>query len=221
MRLLALPGLGLGRDAWAPTLRRLGLPSSVLPLPAYGLPAAPADDLRPRALAERVVAELDPTGGPFAVFGHSASCQVAAHVALLAPAAVSSLVLVGPTTDPRSPTWPGLARRWLATASHETPRQVPVLVRDYRRTTLRSMARGMEAARDDRIDATLADVRVPVLVVRGAHDRICPPDWAALLAGRSGPGSRATSLGAGGHMVPLTHGPALAEVVRAFLAGRG
>jgi pimeloyl-ACP methyl ester carboxylesterase len=130
-------------------------------------------------------------------------------------------VLVGPTTDPRSPTWPGLVRRWLATARRESPGQVPVLLRDYRRTTLRSMRRGMEAARHDRVDATLADVRVPVLVARGAHDRICPPDWAALLAGVAGPGSRAVSLGAGAHMVPLTHGPALAEPVRLFLAGRG
>lgn len=220
MRLLALPGLGLGRRAWAPTLGEVGEPSSVLLLPAYGVPASATDDLRPRALAERVAAGL-PSAGPVALLGHSASCQVAAHVALLAPEAVSCLVLVGPTTDPRSPSWPGLGRRWLATARRETPRQVPALIRHYRRTTLRSMARGMEAARHDRIDGTLADVRAPVLVVRGAHDRICPADWAALLAGPSGRGNRAVGLAAGAHMVPLTHGPALAEVVRDFLADRG
>ena len=219
MRLLALPGLGLGRAAWAPTLSELPWPAEVHLLPGYGEPAPAAQDLHPQALARAVVASLSPAER-LVVLGHSASCQVAAHVAALAPDRVAALVLVGPTTDPRAATWPRLARRWLATAGHEDPRQVPVLVRHYSRTTLRAMRRGMEVARDDRVLGALSRASVPALVVRGRHDRICPPDWAALVAGRSGPGSRAVSLPAGGHMVPLTHGPLVAEAVGGFLAGR-
>jgi pimeloyl-ACP methyl ester carboxylesterase len=100
-----------------------------------------------------------------------------------------------------------MVRRWLATARHERPGQVPTLVRQYHRTTLRTMARAMDAARNDRIDQAIAEVHCPALVVRGPHDRICPPDWAASLAPTE-------TLPVGGHMVPLTHGQLVAPLLR-------
>jgi len=124
---------------------------------------------------------------------------------------VVGLVLVGPTTDPRAATWPRLAWRWLATAAHETPRQVPSLVRQYRRTGLRHMLRVMDAARHDRIDHTLGRVRCPVQVIRGRHDRIAPEDWCLGLA-------PSVTLARGGHMVPITDGDLVAGEVRASLA---
>lgn len=216
--LVALPGLGLGADAWRPTLRALRhAPVRVDLLPGYGRPAERGSDLGPRSVATRVVDGLPDDGSRVVVLGHSASCQVAAHVAALAPSRVAALVLVGPTTDPRAGTWPRLARRWLATARHEPPRQVPTLVRLYRRTTLRTMARAMEAARRDSVEDALAASDTTVLVVRGIHDRICPLDWAARVAAAGGPGSGSVTLGAGGHMVPLTHGSLVAEEIAAFL----
>jgi len=103
---------------------------------------------------------------------------------------------------------------------HETPRQVPALIPQYRRTTLRTMLRAIEAARGDSIEDALGRGRPRVLVVRGAHDHFCPEDWAAAVAGCSAVGSRVVTLPVGGHMVPLTHGTAVAEVVRDFLADR-
>ena len=128
-------------------------------------------------------------------------------------------MLVGPTTDPRAATWPGLVRRWLRTAAHERPGQIPLLVRAYARTGLVSMARGMDAARRHRLDRTLAAVTCPVLVVRGRADAICPADWAAALAAAAPQGSVET-LPAGAHMVPVTHPEALAARIAAFVDGR-
>ena len=206
--LLLLPGLGLGPEAWEPTLTSLRAAAafselSVLPLPGYGVPGDVGDDLSPSALARVVGARLA-GAGPTVLAGHSASCQVAAHAAVEQAGTVVGLALVGPTTDPRAGGWPGLARRWLATAPHERPEQVPTLVRQYRRTTLRTMARAMDAARRDDIQQTLADVSCPVVVVRGVHDKICPADWASRLA-------PTVTLPAGGHMVPLTHGDLVAR----------
>jgi pimeloyl-ACP methyl ester carboxylesterase len=206
--LMLLPGLGLGREAWEPTISAAATKAAfsavrVLPLPGYGLPADPGADLAPRALAEVVAARLR-EHGPAVLAGHSASCQVAAHAAALVPELVVGLAMVGPTTDPRAGSWPRLAARWLATAAHERPGQVPSLVRQYHRTTLATMARAMEAARRDPVQATLRAVRCPVVVVRGLHDRICPADWADSLA-------PTVTLPAGGHMVPLTHGRLVAE----------
>src|SRR3954452_1894 len=208
--MVVVPGLGLGPESWWPTTAALPQRLEVRTLPGYGVPAARHADLRPRALATDLLTELQDEDAPLLV-GHSASCQVVAHAAAVNPDHVRGLLLVGPTTDPRSRSWLRLAARWLATAKHEKPGQAPSLVRQYHRTTLLSMSRAMDQARDDRIDATLARVRCPVLVVRGRHDRICPADWAEALA-------PTVTLPRGGHMVPRTHGGLLAPVLADFEA---
>jgi pimeloyl-ACP methyl ester carboxylesterase len=227
-----VPGLGLRAESWAPTVQALHEAGVVDPartttalLRGYGRPALRGDPLTPADLASHL---LDQVGsGPVVLMALSAGCQVAAHAALQAPDRVTALVLVGPTTDPRGDTWPRLVRRWLATARHESPRQVPALVRQYRRTGLRSMARAMDAARSDRIEAVLPLLGCPVLLLRGQHDAIAPPDWLGLLAGGTDPAAsgatphrhRGTVAG-GAHMVPWTHGAAVARLVADFL-GQG
>jgi pimeloyl-ACP methyl ester carboxylesterase len=199
------------------------LSAQVEALPGYGLPADGHEDLRPEVLAERLGAVLDGAGAspgePSVLVGHSASCQVVVHAAGCRPDRVRGLVLIGPTTDPRASTWPRLAARWLATARHEDPRQVPALVKQYHRTGLSSMRRAMDAARHDRIEVALAATSCPVLVVRGLHDRICPPIWSEQVAGAATAGARsdAVTLPRGGHMVPLTRGRLVAEEIREFL----
>ncbi|MFC7490479.1 MULTISPECIES: alpha/beta fold hydrolase [unclassified Knoellia] len=216
--LLALPGLGLGPESWRPTLKHLpGAGAPVRLLPGFGEPAHRRQDLDPRALAENVLAVLPDDVTRVVLLAHSASSQVAAHVAALAPARVVALVLVGPTTDPRTTTWPRLVARWVATAPLETPRQVPTLLRQYARTTLPAMVRGLDAVRKDSIEQTLDRVKAPVLVVRGPRDHICLEDWAASVAAHGGEGSRHVTLSAGAHMVPFTHGRLVADVVREFL----
>ncbi|MGS0684971.1 alpha/beta fold hydrolase [Nakamurella sp. GG22] len=187
-------------------------------LPAFGRRASGRIDPAPERLATLLLGEV-PVGGPVVIIGHSASCQIAAEAAVLAPDRVAGLVLVGPTTDPRATTWSALGGRWLRTAVHERPSQVPLLVGAYARTGPVSMARGMNAARQHRIDRTLADVTCPVLVVRGPHDAICPADWAAELAASTGRGSSETLHG-GAHMVPVTHPDALAASVLDFIDKR-
>lgn len=216
--IVAVPGLGLGVEAWRGVLARWGVgEEAVRLLPGYGLPVEPAGARSPAELA-RVL--CDGLSAPTTLLGHSASCQVVAHAARLRPDLVSRLVLVGPATDPRARSWPGLAALWLRTAVHEDPRQVPLLVRQYRRTTLRSMLATMDVARRDDLAATLSEVGCPVVLVRGAHDRIARRDWLWSLAGvgtgegaGAGGGRQVVELGAGAHMVPLTHPGLLARAL--------
>ena len=217
---VALPGLGLGPESWRPTLELLppGVEVIVHTFPGFGRPAARAFDLAPRALAAGVCHALPRAGGPIVLLAHSASCQVAAHVAARAPDRIAALVLVGPTTDPRAATWPGLVARWLPTALHERPIQAPVLLRQWARTGLPTMVRALDAARRDDLMGTLDDVSAPVLVVRGRHDAICPADWSEAVARHGGDGSGAVTLDAGAHMVPYTHGPVVAALINEVLA---
>jgi pimeloyl-ACP methyl ester carboxylesterase len=172
--------------------------------------------MSPDALARSVV-EVLPDDAPLVLAGHSASCQVVARIAAEAGDRVAGLVLVGPTTDPAARTWPALMRRWLRTARREDPRQVPGLLRQYARTGPVSMARGMNAARDDRLEHTLDGLACPVLVIRGRHDAICDESWARTAADRAPSGSRAVTLPAGAHMVPSTRGALVAAEIAAFL----
>jgi pimeloyl-ACP methyl ester carboxylesterase len=214
---VAVPGLGLSRRTAQRTLDRLPNPGTVVELPAFGLPAPPTATLHPADLAEQLLRRIDkPRLAHPVLLGHSASCQIVAHAAARAPDRVRALILVGPTTDPKAAAWPALAGRWLRTAGWERPWQVPLLLRDYRRTGLRTMARGMNTTQSDRIDHTLVGVRCPVLVIRGRHDRIAPRQWADDLAARPGLGS-AQTLPGGAHMLPLTHPRELAGCISAFL----
>ena len=216
--LVVVPGLGLAAAAVRATLEAIGADAHVVTLPGYGQRAARGERLHPGALAEALVTRLRELAlRPAVLLGHSASCQVVAHAAALAPAAVRGLVLVGPTTDPRARSWPALMRRWCATAGHEPVWQVPLLIRLYSRTGVISMLRVMNAARHDDIEDALAGVGCPVLVLRGLRDRIAPSDWAARCAGTGS----AVTLPSGAHMVPLTQPAAVAAVVTAFLETAG
>jgi pimeloyl-ACP methyl ester carboxylesterase len=216
-RLVAVPGLGLSAAVPRHALDRLPQASTVVEMPGFGRPAPRGAALHPDHLAGLLLARLDELAvGTAVLMGHSASCQIVAAAAARSPERVAGLVLVGPTTDPRASGWPTLAARWLRTAAHERPGQVPQLVHDYTRTGLGGMLRGMDAARHDRIDHALAAVRCPVLVVRGRRDRIAPQDWTEVLAATA-PTGRAQTLAAGGHMVPITHPVALANALTAFL----
>ena len=207
--LRVVPGLGLDERSWLPTLSALSVPaSSVVTLPGFGEPANGVD-LSPALLAQELLARLRPSDC-VVLAGHSAGCQVVAHAARIDPDVVRGLVLVGPTTDPRAGSWWRLAARWLGTAVYEKPTQVPSLAAQYRRTGLRDMWRAMDRARQDRIDATLARVGCPILVVRGPQDRICPENWARSLS------AEAVTLRRGGHMVPWTHGEATATAITRF-----
>lgn len=212
--IVAVPGLGLSGDVPRRFLDLLPWPSTVIELPGFGLPAGRG---APRHAAELARPLLDrlPVGRVVLV-GHSASCQIVVEAAVRAPGRVVALVLIGPTTDPRARTWPRLLGRWLRTAVRERPGQVPQLVREYRRTGLGTMVRGMDTIRRDDIVAGLAGVSVPVLVVRGPRDRICPRVWADEVAAAT-PRGRVTTLAAGAHMVPITRPTELAAAIDAFL----
>jgi pimeloyl-ACP methyl ester carboxylesterase len=208
--LVAVPGLGLGQEAWRPALARLAEAGAVVEaLPGYGLSVARCGARSPAQLAEYLCRHLT---RPVTLLGHSSSCQVVAHAAALRPELVERIVLVAPTTDPRATSWTSLAGRWLRNAAHEDPRQVPALVRQYRHTGLGSMVATMDAARHDDIRTTLAQVRCPVVLVRGRDDRIVPADWLEALAA-AGPDRTVVEIPEGAHMVPLTHPGTFAEHV--------
>ena len=181
----------------------------VVHLPGMGLPG-PVPPLS--TLADRL---LDAAGeGPLVLVGHSQSCQVVA-VAGRDPR-VAAVVLLGPTTDPRLRSAAGLLGRWLGTAWAEPWGQVPRILAQWWHTGPRAMVALWRTAARDRIDHRLRDIQVPVVVVRGTRDRLCPHDWATALAAAA-PQGRLVELPGAAHMTVQTRPDDVAEVLRHLL----
>ncbi|WP_295702788.1 alpha/beta hydrolase [Lapillicoccus sp.] len=204
-----VPGLGLNERSWHKVRSLLNGPSVVEELPSMGEPAPRGTDLFVDAQARRLVKTFT-IGTPLILVGHSASCPVVVQAAAVSPDVVG-LVLVGPVTDPAARTWPRMLAQWLRSAAHEHPAEAAVLLPQYWRTGPAGMLRGMNAIRWFRTDLTLAQQTLPVEVVRGVNDRIATRDWSAHL--RQVSQGTLTSVGAGGHMIPLTHPAAIVAAI--------
>lgn len=203
-------GLGLDDRAWALLRDRLAEPARVITLPSLGRRAGRRADLRTETLAQHLLDQPDVISGPVVLVGWSASCAVVVEAALRSRAVVG-LVLIGPVTDPRTRTWPRMLSQWFRTATHEQLKEIAILAPQYRRTTVTSMVRGIDAMRWYRTDLALSGVRVPVVVVRGERDRIAAGDWSARLVELAQ--GRLVTVRGGAHMVPLTHPDAVAAAV--------
>jgi pimeloyl-ACP methyl ester carboxylesterase len=209
VRVVLVPGLGLDERSSARMRERL--PATVVLLPGMGLAeAVPSLD----ELAARLTGALG--DGPVVLVGHSQSCQVV--VAAAGDSRVAAVVLLGPTTDPRLRSVLGLARQWLRTAAAEPLRQVPLVVAQWWRTGPRAMAALWRNTAPDRTDRRVRDVRVPVVVVRGTRDRLCPHDWAARLAAAA-PQGRLVELPGAAHMTVQTRPDEVAALLREVAGG--
>jgi pimeloyl-ACP methyl ester carboxylesterase len=202
-RLVLVPGLGLDRRSSAALRTRV--PAAVVHLPGMGLAeSAPSVD----ELGARLLGELGE--GPVVLVGHSQSCQAVAAAAR--DARVVGLVLLGPTTDPRLRSVAGLVRQWVRTALQEPVRTMPLVLAQWWRTGPRAMASLWRSAAPDRIERRLDGLAVPVIVVRGTRDRLCPRDWAAQLAATA-PLGRLVELAGAAHLTPQTHPAEIAAVL--------
>jgi pimeloyl-ACP methyl ester carboxylesterase len=200
-----VPGLGLDQRSVARLRRRVR--ADVVRLPGMGRrePVPSTDDLA-RLLAGR----LPP--GPVLLVGHSQSCPVVTAAAAFDERVVG-LVLLGPTTDPPMRRAGVLALRWLRTAVHEPWWQVPLVLAQWLRVGPRAMVALWRRTAPDPIDERLRRVGVPVLVVRGTHDALCPHDWARHLAGCARRG-RLVELPGAAHMTVQTHPDDVVRLLR-------
>jgi len=216
-----LHALPLDGSMWPDEVR--GLAPDVVAPTLYGLGDSVEDWAR---------GVLDLAGsGSLDVVGCSVGGSCAVEVARLAPDRVRSLVLVGakaghrPEPDRRDAAVRLLAEQGLDRAWDElwaplfAPDADPAVVARARRIArhqdVDAVIRGVVAfhGRPDR-EQFLEELDVPVLIVRGEHDRI-PRDPAALAARlRHG---RFTEVVGAGHYVPLERPAALAEVLRVAL----
>jgi pimeloyl-ACP methyl ester carboxylesterase len=123
--------------------------------------------------------------GPVVLIGHSSGTQVAARAAMLAEARgldVVGVVLASPTVAPIARPLPRLLLRWQLDGRHEPPGLTGSHVREWRRAGVRGLVHLVRVHLRDRIEEVVPALRAPVLVLRGAQDRLTTTEWARGLA---------------------------------------
>ncbi|HEU4658278.1 MAG TPA: alpha/beta hydrolase [Capillimicrobium sp.] len=200
-------------------LAAAGLPVVVPDLPGFGHSDRPASAPSPAALADAVVAAARACGHErVALVGNSFGAQVAVEAARRHPDAVARLALLGPTVDPATRPLARLFVRWLRNAPDEHPSSVALMARDLVDIGARRAAAMVREMVADRIEERLPDVACPVLVVRGARDRVASPAWCARVLRLAGGRGEVVELSGGAHMAHYARAIEMAAALRPFLA---
>jgi pimeloyl-ACP methyl ester carboxylesterase len=221
MPCILLHGVAVSHRYLMPTARRLGQRAVYVPdMLGFGLSDKPTTVFDVSQHAEVLATWLDSIGTPpAAVLGNSFGCQVAVELASRRPDLVASLILVGPTTDPRAASMPAQAARLVRTLPGEDWRQAKILRADIRDAGTRRIVTTLSHAVRDHIEAKLAGIRVPTLLVRGARDRIAPQPWLDRAAALT-PFARTLVIEGAAHNAATTAGPELGAAIATFLTGR-
>jgi pimeloyl-ACP methyl ester carboxylesterase len=147
-------------------------------LPGFGGTRSASRTLAVEGHAEALAVALDRLGvARYTIAGQSMGTQIAVEVARMRPERVEAAVLIGPVVDDRRP---GLARQLaalLVDTFGESPRMNAIVLGDYLRG-LPQYRRELTPMLAYPLRERLAELRVPVLVVRGTHDPIARHDWA-------------------------------------------
>lgn len=236
---MLLHGWGAGACVWDELIPELEATFRLhlVDLPGYGAsePGAP----RTLDALAAVVAQACPS--PVAVCGWSLGAQVALEWSLARPAQVSHLVLIAAT--PRfvaGGDWPhGVAaetfvafeRGLVADAAATLARFIALeALDDVKRAAVTralrnaaeaappavTLAGGLDVLRTTDLRARLPEVKQPVLLLHGAHDRVTPPAASAALAALL-PHAQRTVIADAGHAPFLARAADAARLIADFL----
>ena len=209
---------------WSPVLPALarGFRVHVVDLPGFGLMRREGG-LAPPAAATWLQAWMEAAGleRPHLV-GHSLGGYVALLLAASAPAAVGRLALLAPAVLPPGGRIRGYAGPLLRSVRQAPLAFLPVLLRDSVRagpaTVWRAARDLLAGAADDAVDAAVAGVTAPVLLVWGSRDALVPLATGQRLRAAL-PRARLLVLDGAGH-VPMYERPHdLSAALVAFLRG--
>ncbi|WP_223359674.1 alpha/beta fold hydrolase [Leifsonia sp. ZF2019] len=176
---LLVHGIGMGRKVFDGLVELLARHGRVVAIdqPGYGSAPEPARTLTMERTADLVAAFVRASGlGPVVLIGHSMGTQVATEVAVRHPTLVEQLVLVAPTVDRRARRLAPQLVRMARDLAVENPIVLYKGAREYLRAgpNLRGKLRAMLSHRPELAYPRIA---APTLVLRGADDQVCPPEW--------------------------------------------
>jgi pimeloyl-ACP methyl ester carboxylesterase len=218
-----LHGIGVSAREFAALARLLSATGKVyvLDLPGHGgLPRPRGTDPEIVDLAAVVAEVLDDAEVRSAVVvGHSMSAQVATELLVTRPDLVAGAVLISPVVDTAAHRTLPQAVRLVGSSLHETPRTIAITARAYAACGPRWFAAIVGAMMRYPVEQRMAEVRAPVVLMRGEHDAVAPTRWLEELARRAAAGGAETRTVAGAaHNVVIDHAGAVARAALDVLA---
>ncbi len=217
--LVLVHGLGMSSRSFRPLLPHLADGFHVIApdLPGCGDSDMPSSPQSVDELVSDLLGWLDAVGVREAAFvGHSLGGQIVAYLAERAPERVTRAVLVAATPDPDvGPAW---RKAWwlLVDGVLEPPRLVAGATRDYVKAHPGRMWDTLKKALRTDVEARVAKIAVPVLVVRGARDPVVRDGWSRRLTELI-PQARLATIDGGTHGLPSQSPVQLAGLIRDFL----
>lgn len=147
-------------------------------LPGYGGLPKPGRDVSVADMAHALAAVLAALDlGPVVLLGHSMGSQWVVELAAQRPDLVTDVVAMGPVTDAAHRTLPAQLIALGRDTLGETPAVNAIVFTDYLRCGVRWYLTQVRHMLSYPIEERAADLRVPLLVVRGARDPIAGRDW--------------------------------------------
>ena len=210
-------GIGASERYFGPLIRELVRTDTVhtLELPGFGSAPTPRRQLQMEefgAVAAEALAAAGIHGAQWV--GHSMGCQVVVEMALAAPDAASSVVLLGPTINDAERSVPLQALRLLQDCLGEPPAINGILLTDYLfRAGPRWYLKTLPVMIRHRVEERIREVQPPVLLVRGGRDPVVRADWLARLAAAR-PGTRTAELPGQPHVLMYTRPVETAALLR-------
>jgi 2-hydroxy-6-oxonona-2,4-dienedioate hydrolase len=217
--IVLIHGLGMSCRYLEPTARRLAATHDVFvpDMPGYGRSDHPRRALNIPELADAVAAWMHVAGPDRATFvGNSLGCQVIVDLAVRYPDLVDRAVLVGATVDPTARSFWRQVGRGFIDLPHEPMSLVPVVTLDYFIAGPIRVAQTLAYAIEDDVAGKLPLLDMPVLVVRGGLDPICPQRWAEEMTRRLPRGQLVVLPGAA-HAANFGAPDALVDAIQTFL----
>jgi pimeloyl-ACP methyl ester carboxylesterase len=213
-------GFGVSSRYFVPFAERLAVFSDVYApdLPGHGKTEPPVVPLDVGGFAAALARWLDVMRlSHVRMVGHSMGCQIAVELALRRPDLVERLVLIGPTIDCNARSLRATLPRFVAGSLHEPPRIGVVLVKDYVQA-LRALPTEIRSMFSYRLENAVGAVGdMPLLLVRGEHDKVAPVAWLDVLRRRAA-NARVAVVPRAAHAAQFGEPDELVRLVRPFLA---
>jgi pimeloyl-ACP methyl ester carboxylesterase len=214
-------GLGMAHEYWHAVAEVLEPTGTVyaLDLPGFGDTPEPRE---PLSMAEsgELLAELLAAEGierPVLI-GHSTGAQVIAETAARHPQLADRVVLIGPTVNPRERTLAKQMLRFLQDISIIHPKAFAIGLARYAEAGPRWYAANLRPMLEHRLEVTMPQIPVEVLVIRGENDRVVPRYWAEEVAALA-PRGRIAEVPGRGHDTMIGTGHRVGELIAGHARG--
>jgi pimeloyl-ACP methyl ester carboxylesterase len=212
-------GIGVSHRYLARLHRRLSDSADTfsIDLPGFGATPRPDRQLTVSDYGAYILGALEQLGVDDAILvGHSMGAQFAIEAAIQRPDRIRRLVLMGPVVDSRHRSVVGQAvALGRDSLFFESPSSNFLVATDYFRCGPTWYLKTLRVMLAYRTEDRIADVKAPILVIRGMHDPVAGPDWCRRLAGEAAAG-RLVEVPRSGHVVQHTAASEVADAIRSF-----